>query len=196
RDPAASCTTRTKRAGRWIGRPRPASTPSSSTAPCRPTVSAPPSRKRGAKPPGDRPPRRHHLDRGRHSGIDGVEHGAPWTADWLAPGAREDYRKAIREQGGMKARILWLERLHVQGPEVVAAVDTLARHHVAVDPTLIAYVTKLRGDDPQYIASSDFKHVPAPMMADWKKGTFVSDWTADDFRRAHAVWPKLLQLVK
>jgi hypothetical protein len=96
----------------------------------------------------------------------------------------------------MKARILWLERLHVQGPEVAAAVDTLARHHVAVDPTLIAYVTKLRGDDPQYIASPDFKHVPAPMMADWKKGTFVSDWSEEDFRRAHAVWPKLLELVK
>jgi imidazolonepropionase-like amidohydrolase len=133
---------------------------------------------------------------GAEAGIDGVEHGAPWTADWLAPADREDYRKAIREQGGMKARILWLERLHVQGPEVAAAVDALARHHVAVDPTLIAYVTKFRGDDPQYIASPDFKHVPAPMLADWKKGTFVSDWTADDFRRAHAVWPKLLELVK
>jgi len=75
-------------------------------------------------------------------------------------------------------------------------VDTLARRHVAVDPTLIAYATKFRGDDPQYIASPDFKWVPAPMMADWKKGTFTSDWTPDDFRRAHAVWPKVLQLIK
>jgi len=133
---------------------------------------------------------------GAEAGIDGVEHGAPWTADWLAPGDREQYRKTIREQGGMKARIRWLELLHVQGPEVAAAVESLARHHVAVDPTLIAYVTKFRGDDPQYIASPAFKWVPAPMMADWKKGTFVSDWTADDFRRAHAVWPKLPELIK
>jgi len=34
------------------------------------------------------------------------------------------------------------------------------------------------------------------MMADWKKCTFVSNWTADDFRRAHAVWPKLPELIK
>jgi imidazolonepropionase-like amidohydrolase len=133
---------------------------------------------------------------GAEAGIDGVEHGAPWTSDWLAPADREEHRRAAREQGGMKGRVRWLELLNVQGPEVAAAVDTLVRRHVAVDPTLIAYVTKFRGDDPQYVASPDFKWVPAPMMADWKKGTFTSDWTPDDFRRAHAVWPKVLQLVK
>lgn len=133
---------------------------------------------------------------GAQAGIDGVEHGAPWTEDWLAPAHREEYRKAIEEQGGMKARIRWLELLDLKGPEVTAAVDELARRHVAVDPTLIAYATKFEGDDPKYIASPDLALCPPPIVADWKKGTFTSDWTADDFRRGHAVWPKVLQLAK
>ncbi|HEY0783111.1 MAG TPA: amidohydrolase family protein, partial [Thermoanaerobaculia bacterium] len=130
------------------------------------------------------------------AGIDGIEHGAPWTEDWLAPADRAVYRTAVREQGGMKARIVWLERLNVDGPEVAAAVSTLARRHVAVDPTLIAYATKFRGDDPRYIASPDLARVPARLLAEWRRGTFVSDWSEDDFRRAHAAWPKLLRLVR
>jgi imidazolonepropionase-like amidohydrolase len=132
---------------------------------------------------------------GAQAGIDGVEHGAPWTSDWLAPADREAYERAV-DENGMKARILWLERLNLKGPEVTAAVDELARHHVTVDPTLIAYATKFEGDDPKYIASPDFALCPPALIADWKKGTFVSDWTADDFRRGHAAWPKVLQLAK
>lgn len=130
------------------------------------------------------------------AGIDMIEHGAPWTADWLAPEHREAYEKAIDEQGGMKARILWLERLDPDGPQVAQALAELARHGVTVDPTLIAYETKFKGNDPRYLQSPDLALAPAPMLKDWRSGTFVDDWTPEDFRRGAAVWPKMIRLLK
>ena len=130
------------------------------------------------------------------AGIDMIEHGAPWTEDWLAPEHREAYQTAIDEQGGMKARILWLERLDPEGPQVTEALRELAERRVWVDPTLIAYVTKFKGNDPQYVQSPDLALVPEPMLAGWRRGTFVSDWSEEDFRRGAAAWTKVLRLLK
>jgi imidazolonepropionase-like amidohydrolase len=65
-----------------------------------------------------------------------------------------------------------------------------------VDPTLVAYDTKLRGDDPMYLQSPDLALLPPVMLAGWKSGTFTSSWTSDDYARGHALWPKVLALVR
>src|SRR5262245_37481019 len=128
-------------------------------------------------------------------GIDFITHGASWSEDCLPETRRPAYRRAVRREGTMKARLRWLEWLDPRGPEVRAMVRELARRSIPLDPTLIAYETKLRGDDPFYTASPDLALLPQPILASWRGGSFTSDWTAEDYARGRALWPKLLELV-
>jgi imidazolonepropionase-like amidohydrolase len=128
-------------------------------------------------------------------GIDFIAHGAPWSAAYLPPGRRASYLEAMRTEGGMKARLRWLEWVDPSGPEVTEMVSELVRREIPVDPTLVAYETKLRGDDPMYVESADLPLAPASMLAGWRSGTFTSSWTREDYARGHALWPKLPALV-
>jgi imidazolonepropionase-like amidohydrolase len=101
----------------------------------------------------------------------------------------------MRADGALKARLRWLEWLDPGGPEIAEMVEELVRRGVTVDPTLVAYDTKLRGDDPAYVESPDLALAPAAMLAGWRSGTFTSDWTKADYARGHALWPKVLGLV-
>jgi imidazolonepropionase-like amidohydrolase len=119
-------------------------------------------------------------------GIDGVEHAAPWSAAYLPPGARAAY------DGSLFGRVYWLEELDVDGPEVRAMIDALLAHDVTVDPTLVAMRTKLFGDEAAH--APDVARAPAAYRAGWPAGSFTASWTAAQYRRAHAVWPKLAAL--
>jgi imidazolonepropionase-like amidohydrolase len=123
-------------------------------------------------------------------GIDAIAHGAPWSAAYLPAERRARY------DGTMKGRIDWLEGIDVEGPEIREMLAELARRRVALDPTLVAYHTKFWGDDPIYLRSPDLALVPEPMLESWRRGTFVDDWTASDFRRARAAWPTIERLVR
>jgi imidazolonepropionase-like amidohydrolase len=129
-------------------------------------------------------------------GIDYLTHGSSWSVAELPPDKRDAYTRAMREEGAMKARIHWLEWVESDGPEIRRMIRALVDHHVGVDPTLVAYDTKFRNDDPFYRASPDLRFVPPAMRLTWQRGTFVDDWTADDFARARAVWRVELGLVK
>jgi len=119
-------------------------------------------------------------------GIDGVEHAAPWSASYLPARARAAY------DGSLFARVYWLEELDVDGPEVRAMIDALVAHDVTVDPTLVAMWTKLFGDEAAH--APDVARAPAAYRAGWPAGSFTAGWSAAQYRRAHAVWPKLLAL--
>jgi imidazolonepropionase-like amidohydrolase len=121
-------------------------------------------------------------------GIDCIEHAAPWSADYLAPDKRAGYG------GDLWARVYWLEQLDLDSPAVRALVAALVAHDVTVDPTLVAMWTKLYGD----VAAADAAGVvraPAAYRAGWPAGSFTAGWSAAQYRRAHAVWPKLLAFV-
>ncbi|MCI0353451.1 MAG: amidohydrolase family protein [Acidobacteria bacterium] len=130
------------------------------------------------------------------AGIHFITHGAPWSVQYLPPEKRALYEEAMRREGAMKARIKWLEWLKIDGPEITSMVEELARRKISVDPTLVAYDTKFRGNSTMYLHSPDLGLVPPAMMQSWRRGTFVDDWTPDDFRRGHQVWPKMLALTK
>jgi imidazolonepropionase-like amidohydrolase len=129
-------------------------------------------------------------------GIDFISHGASWSEECLPEGRRAAYRRAIRREGAMKARLLWLEWVEPRGPEVRAMVREVAQRGIAIDPTLIAYETKLRGDDAFYTASPDLALLPEPIFAAWRTGTSTADWTPGDYARGRAQWNKLLELVR
>jgi imidazolonepropionase-like amidohydrolase len=122
-------------------------------------------------------------------GIDGLEHAAPWSADYV----REDVRTAM--PGGMFARVYWLQHLDMARiDEMIAALVT---HRVVVDPTLMATMyTKFWADDPRVTASSDLAYVPARLRTGWAAGGFTRNWTAAQFAEAKRSWPILLSLIK
>jgi imidazolonepropionase-like amidohydrolase len=71
----------------------------------------------------------------------------------------------------------------------------LREHRVSVDPTLVAYHTKLWWRDSIYQRDPDVALVPE-VLENWRVlGMDTRDWTAEEFDRAQAAWPKLLALV-
>jgi len=111
-------------------------------------------------------------------GIDGVEHAAPWSSAGTT----------------LFSRVEWLE--HLDENAIDEMVRELARHKVVVDPTLMAMVTKFYGDDPRWTQNPDIKLAPPLVQRSWSFFTFTKEWTPEQYRAAHAAWPKLLQLTK
>jgi imidazolonepropionase-like amidohydrolase len=103
----------------------------------------------------------------------------------------------------MRARIDWLEAVDADGPDVGAVIASLVEHEIRLDPTLVAFDTKFSFDAEavrpvaaRYRENPNRGAVPG-LPALWEAcGTPTDDWSADDFRRAEAVWPTLLALVR
>ena len=136
-----------------------------------------------------------HLQRttwteGAQLGIDAITHGAPWSAAYLFPADREGYRGTIRD------RITWLNKVDFDGPEIQEMITLLAERQIPIDPTLIAYHTKFFGNDPLHLENPELSLAPESSLAAWNRGTFVSDWTPEDFEQAQAAWPRMLELTR
>ena len=127
------------------------------------------------------------------AGIDFLTHGGNWHEAYVRP----DRRAAYEELGGtMRARIAWLEWLDVDGPAVDSMVQALREHRVSVDPTLVAYHTKFWWRDSIYQRDPDASLVPE-VLENWRVlGMPTRDWTAAEFDRAQAAWPRMLALVR
>ncbi len=123
-------------------------------------------------------------------GIDAITHAAPWSAAYLPEAARGGYRGSLRD------RIAWLERVDLEGPEIREMLELLAERKIPVDPTLIALHTKFFGDDPRHLENPELHLAPAAVRDAWARSTFVDDWTSEDFARARAAWPRVLELVR
>jgi hypothetical protein len=116
----------------------------------------------------------------------------------LPPNARPIYAKAVAERGPIRARIDWLELMEIGSPEMQSLITVLVGARTPVDPTLVALDTKF--SDPssgRYRRNPHVDMVPA-LHRDWLEcGSGITQgWTADDFRRWRAAWPKLLSYVR
>jgi len=122
-------------------------------------------------------------------GIDGVEHAAPWSAEYVT----EKDRAAM--PNSMFGRVYWLEHLDEKAiDEMIAA---LVEHHVVVDPTLMATMqTKFWGNDKRWLENPDLAYVPERVRKGWAAGSFVREWTPAQFAEAQRSWPILLALIK
>jgi hypothetical protein len=126
------------------------------------------------------------------AGIDFLSHGGSWHEAYVLPERRSAYEKL---GGTMRARISWLEWLDLEGPAVDSMILALREHQVSVDPTLVAYHTKFWWRDSIYQRDPDVALVPE-LLENWRVlGMHTKDWTADEFDRAQAAWPKMLGLV-
>jgi imidazolonepropionase-like amidohydrolase len=125
-----------------------------------------------------------------HLGIDAITHGAPWSAAYLPPDLRDEYKGTLRD------RITWLEKVDFDGPEIQEMVSILATRQIPIDPTLIAYHTKFFGDQPRHRENPEMQMAPASSRQAWKRGTLVDSWSSEDFEQAHAAWPRVLELTR
>jgi hypothetical protein len=123
-------------------------------------------------------------------GIDALTHGLPWSAEYLPRDARAGYVPTMR------GRLDWLERLEPNGPEVRRMIERLTSRRLFLDPTLIAYVTKFRGDEAAASYAIDRADTPPVMVGWWKTWTFTSDWSRGDYARGHRLWPKVLDMIR
>lgn len=131
-------------------------------------------------------------------GIDQLTHAVDWSERSLPPAARPAYAKAVAERGPIRARIDWLELMEIGSAEMQALVAALVAKQIPVDPTLVALDTKFSdAASRRYRGNPHVNMVPA-LHRDWLEcgSDITRGWTADDFRRWRAAWPKLLSYVR
>ncbi len=134
---------------------------------------------------------------GARLGIDYLTHAADWSASTLPPERRAAYTEAVRIRGAMRARIDWLELLDLGAPAVRAMVDEVARRGIAIDPTLVAYDTKFSAPDGGRYRRDQYVGLVPEMLSDWTAcSRITADWTADDYSRWRAAYPKMQALVR
>lgn len=127
-------------------------------------------------------------------GIDALVHMMPISPDLLPADRREAYR-ASRRPGGF-AFFEWYEAVDLDAPEIARMIAVLAERDVHVDATLVAFEPAFWGDDPT-VLDRDAEQIHPDMRANWDAGfRFDAGWGPEDYRRARAVWPKVLELTR
>ena len=130
------------------------------------------------------------------AGVDALTHAFMPSADLLPPAARARF-EAERAPATSQYLYHWFEAVDYDAEPMQTLFRTLASKKVRVDLTLIA--TEMVFLNPQLDSlypASDWQIHPA--AATWRQhiGMSVYNWTADDFQRAQAVFPKVLELVQ
>lgn len=135
-------------------------------------------------------------------GIDGIVHALPMShsllpPDGVAPFVQALHRHIAEGTGGTQAMYLWFEHADLESDSMRAVYATMAARGVHHDPTLVAIESMFFGDHPRVLENPDLASVPAILMDNWRDGfSLTMGWTDDDHRRAQAVFPRVLALVK
>jgi imidazolonepropionase-like amidohydrolase len=145
-----------------------------------------------------------HLDgvswtRAIELGIDELTHALPTSADLLVEPARSDYL-ASRRSPDAKYMYRWFELVDYDSEPFQAMLRRLVETKTHVDLTLIANEIVYFFDEIDAVEELKYPlEYPYPaLMENWRQSMAASHfcWTKDDFRRAHAVLPKVLELAK
>jgi imidazolonepropionase-like amidohydrolase len=135
-------------------------------------------------------------------GTDHLAHAADWSPKTLTEEARKAYFAATRgrdRRSAFKARIDWLERFDLTSQEVRDMIAEVARRGISVDLTLVAYDSKFAAPNGGRYAGNRFARVVPELHQDWTQCpniTLTGDWTAEDYRRWNAAYPKMQALVR
>jgi hypothetical protein len=113
----------------------------------------------------------------------------------LIPADRRQAYLARRRPGSFEF-FEWFEAADLDGPEIRRMIAILARRRVHVDATLVAFQPAFFGNEPAMLDRDRAYDHPA-MVANWRRGfRFDQGWQTDDYRRAQAVWPRVLELTR
>lgn len=128
-------------------------------------------------------------------GVDAVLHIIPGSPDLLPPAARDAFMAEM--QRGTQFMFTWFELADLHGPIMTEAIAALAEEQVVVDPTLVFFDVTMRSDDPAVTDAEGLRWVAPSLLENWQTSFHMSlGWTEEDFERARAVWPRMLELTR
>lgn len=144
-----------------------------------------------------------HLDQVSWSyaiehGIDALTHALPTSADLLVGEAKQNYEES-RQEINSKFFYQWFEYADFNSEPIQRLVKQLVENQVLVDLTLGVNDTTYFFDQADSRFPADLLELPHPAQTkDWHSHMEASHfgWTEDDYRRAHAVFPKVLAFAK
>jgi imidazolonepropionase-like amidohydrolase len=130
-------------------------------------------------------------------GIDGLEHALPTSPDLLEPPQRARYLAELGPSSKFMYR--WFELADYDGPVFKEMVRLLAAKQIPVCLTLVVNEIVYNSDDLERAYPAEFRRYEDPQtlasaMSDLRLS--ATGWTADDFARARAALPKVLQLAR
>lgn len=130
-------------------------------------------------------------------GVDGLEHALPTSADLLEPEARRTFLAGQRPDSTFMYR--WFELADYDGPLMRRLIELLATRQVTTNMTLVANELVYHSDDPERVIPAQEMRdaLPEQMQAAVRQlRASAAGWTAEDFRRARAVMPKVLEFAR
>jgi imidazolonepropionase-like amidohydrolase len=143
-----------------------------------------------------------HLDnvswtRAMELGIDELTHALPTSADLLVEPNRAEYL-ASRAAPDSKFMYRWFELVDYDSAPFQNMLRMLVEKRIHVDLTLIVNEIVYFYDKPELKYPMEHAYAGAGFQENWRQTMTASlfGWTADDYRRAHAVLPKVLELAK
>lgn len=130
-------------------------------------------------------------------GIDGLEHALATSPDLLEPEQRATY---IAESGpNSKFMYRWFELADYDAPRIQEMIRLVVSKKIALDLTLVVNEIIYNADDVNRAYPLDFRRYEDPKtLQSALTGLQLSTtgWTPDDFARARAVMPKVLELAR
>jgi imidazolonepropionase-like amidohydrolase len=134
---------------------------------------------------------------GLDAGVDHFAHSVDWSAASLPIAARSAYALAQIKRRGFRARIDWLEAFDPHAPAHDRLLALLAQKQISVDVTLSAYDGKFSPAGEASGRATPSLNAFPELRTDWSRcNDATKSWTAEDFRRWRAAWPRLLTWIK
>ena len=124
--------------------------------------------------------------------IDGITHIIVNNEMLLPPSKREEYAKAGPSLGMYE----WFRYADFDGPEIQGMLKALVTNRVTIDPTLVAFEGTAWFDDPEFYGKEADTFVPPTFLAKWNMMNSLRGWSADDYKRARANFPKMQELAR
>lgn len=143
-----------------------------------------------------------HLDRiswtrAAELGIDDLTHALPTSPDLLEPELRQQYVAGLGTDSRFMYR--WFELVDLDGPLMRQAIDVLVKKQIRVDLTLVVNELVYNVDAIDRVLPIEERKYSHPAVSEagirLLKAS-ATGWTDDDFRRARAVMPRVLQFAR
>jgi len=131
---------------------------------------------------------------GARAGMDGFVHIIGWSPKLLPAAQRAAYMKMM---AGSQFMFGWLELMDLDAPELEEAIQAMVTHRMHIDPTLVVFERATRADDSRITSAPYLADASPHLVKNWRDSfNFNIGWSASDYQRARAAFPKALQLTK
>jgi imidazolonepropionase-like amidohydrolase len=139
-----------------------------------------------------------HLDavswtRAAELGVKQLEHALPTSPDLLEPELRAQFMR----DPFSRHMFTWFELADLDGPLIRQMIETLLENNVVVDLTLMVNEIVYNADRFDAIMpQQDYYHPETDAAARGNYAAIAAIWSEEDFARARAAFPKVLQFAK